>query len=116
VEAKNQGESMVHMTEKNLSEHGDKVGDDVKTQVADDIAALKTALEGEDLEAITAATQALVQSSMKIGEAMYAESQEAEAAADAAAAGAADAADDVVDADFEEVDGEDDDDKKTDDA
>jgi len=116
VEAKNQGESMVHMTEKNLSEHGDKVGDDVKTQVADDIAALKTALEGEDLEAITAATQALVQSSMKIGEAMYAESQEAEAAADAAAAGAADAADDVVDADFEEVDGEEDDDKKTDDA
>jgi molecular chaperone DnaK len=116
VEARNQGESLVHMTEKNLSEHGDKVGDDIKKQVADDIAALKTALEGDELEPITAATQALVQSSMKIGEAMYAESQEAQAAADAAAAGAEEAADDVVDADFEEVDESGDDKDKSGDA
>ncbi|TNE37616.1 MAG: molecular chaperone DnaK [Alphaproteobacteria bacterium] len=111
VEAKNQAESLIHTTEKNLSEHGDKVGSDIKEAIEKDVAALKEALGAEDAsaESITAATQALVQSSMKLGEAMYADAQEQQAAADAAASAAAEG-EDVVDADFEEVD----DDKKND--
>ncbi|TNE59829.1 MAG: molecular chaperone DnaK [Alphaproteobacteria bacterium] len=111
VEAKNQAESLIHATEKNLSEHGDKVGSDIKEAIEKDVAALNEALGAEDAsaESITAATQALVQSSMKLGEAMYADAQEQQAAADAAASAAAEG-EDVVDADFEEVD----DDKKND--
>jgi molecular chaperone DnaK len=119
VEAKNQAESMVHMTEKNMSEHGDKVSADIKAEIEKDLGLLKEAIQGEDAQAITGASQVLAQSSMKLGEAMYAESQEAEeaaAAADAAADAAAEAGDDVVDADFEEVKETDDADKKEDDA
>lgn len=111
VEARNKAESLVHMTEQNISEHGDKVSDEIKSEIETNIANLKEALEGDNKEAIETATQALVQSSMKLGEAMYADSAAAGEAEDAF--GDADAApggdDDVVDADFEEVD---DDDKK----
>ncbi len=111
VEARNKAESLVHMTEQNISEHGDKVSDEIKSEIETNIASLKEALEGDNKEAIETATQALVQSSMKLGEAMYADSAAAGEAEDAF--GDADAApggdDDVVDADFEEVD---DDDKK----
>ena len=103
VEAKNQGEALVHTTEKSLSEHGESLGDDEKSAIETDIAALKTALEGEDKNAIDAAAQALSQSSMKLGEAMY---KAQAAAADAGEAGADQPPqdDNVVDADFEEVD------------
>ncbi|PIB94367.1 molecular chaperone DnaK [Caulobacter sp. FWC2] len=99
VEAKNQGEAILHSTEKALAEHGDKVGAPEKTAIETGITELKTALEGEDVEAIQAKTQALIQASMKLGEAMYASQQGAEGA------DGAEAADDgVVDAEFEEVD------------
>lgn len=99
VEAKNQGEAILHSTEKALAEHGDKVGAAEKTAIETGITELKTALEGEDVEAIQAKTQALIQASMKLGEAMYASQQGAEGA------DGAEAADDgVVDAEFEEVD------------
>ena len=100
VEAKNQGEAILHSTEKALAEHGDKVGATEKTAIETGVTELKTALEGEDVEAIQAKTQALIQASMKLGEAMYASQQGSAEGADGA--GAAD--DGVVDAEFEEVD------------
>jgi molecular chaperone DnaK len=105
VEAKNQGESLVHATEAQISEHGDKVDDETKSGIEAAIAEVKTALEGEDAEDIAAKTQALAQVAMKLGEAIYKAEQEAgpdAAAADAEPGSTAD--DDVVDADFEEVD------------
>ncbi|WP_454713479.1 molecular chaperone DnaK [Caulobacter segnis] len=100
VEAKNQGEAILHSTEKALAEHGDKVGAPEKTAIETGITELKAALEGEDVEAIQAKTQALIQASMKLGEAMYAAQSGSEDGADGAEA----ADDGVVDAEFEEVD------------
>jgi molecular chaperone DnaK len=101
VEAKNQAESLVHSTEKSLKDYGDKVDADVKGAIDTALADLKSALEGEDAEAIKEKTNALAEASMKLGEAMYKASQaEAEAKA---AGGAKPADDDVVDAEFEEV-------------
>jgi molecular chaperone DnaK len=107
VEARNQAESLVHSSEKSLKEYGDKVGEEDRTAIADAIAALKTAAEGDDVEEINAKTQALAEVSMKLGQAMYEASQADAAQADAKADMAKDS--DVVDADFEEID---DDDKK----
>ncbi len=107
VEAKNQGDALIHSTEKAMSEHGDKVGPEEKTAIEAGIAALKTALSGDDAEDIKEKTNTLAQASMKLGEAMYKAQQSEGAAADAAADGAGNAPkpdDNVVDADFEEVD------------
>ncbi|HJV42411.1 molecular chaperone DnaK [Caulobacter sp.] len=103
VEAKNQGEAILHSTEKALAEHGDKVGAAEKTAIETGVADLKSVLEGEDVEAIQAKTQALIQASMKLGEAMYQAQQGSGEGADGAQA----ADDGVVDAEFEEVDGND---------
>ncbi len=114
VEARNGAEALVHSTEKALSENGDKVDDETKKAIEDAIAEVKTALEGDDLEAMKTKSEELAQASMKLGEAMYAASQAEQANADAASDAMSDAAsstddgDDVVDADFTEVD----DDKK----
>jgi len=107
VEAKNQGESLVHSTEKSLSEYGDKVSADDKKAIEDALASLKTSLEGDDAEDIKAKTQTLAEASMKLGQAMY---EAAQAAETGSAGGSEEAAsnDDVVDADYEEID----DDKK----
>ncbi|HJR57014.1 MAG TPA: molecular chaperone DnaK [Rhizomicrobium sp.] len=106
VEARNQGDALVHSTEKALSEHGDKVGADEKSAIETASAALKEALKGDDVEDIKAKTNTLAQASMKLGEAMYKAQQSEGAPADAAADGAASQGgdDNVVDADFEEVD------------
>jgi len=112
VEAKNQGEALVHSAEKNIEEHGDKVGEDDKKAIEAAIADLKTALEGEDASDIAAKSEALTQASMKLGEQIYKATQEAgEAASNEseveqadAAAKAAEDGDEVVDVDFEEVD------------
>ena len=101
VEAKNQAEAVVHSTEKALAEHGDKVSAEDKGAIETALADLKSALEGDDAEAISAKTQTLIQASMKLGEAMYAAQQNASGDAQPEAAG-----DDVVDAEFEEVDGD----------
>jgi len=112
VEAKNQGEALVHSTEKSLKDYGDKVSADEKGAIETALADLKTALEGENLEDIQAKTQALAEASMKLGEAMYKSAQAAEEAGESASGDdASKADDDVVDADFEEV--RDDDDKKS---
>ncbi|MBU1283896.1 MAG: molecular chaperone DnaK, partial [Gammaproteobacteria bacterium] len=102
VEAKNQAEAVVHSTEKAMAEHGDKVSGDDKTAIETALADLKSALEGEDAEAISTKTQTLIQASMKLGEAMYAAQQGASGEDQPEAGG-----DDVVDAEFEEVDGDD---------
>ena len=118
VEARNHGDMLIHATEKSIGEHGDKVDPADKTQIEDDITALRTALEGEDAEAIATATNTLTQSAMKLGEAVYKAQAEAEGegaeAGDDGDGGDADPApadDTVVDAEFEEVD--DDDSKKS---
>jgi molecular chaperone DnaK len=111
VEAKNQAESLIHSTEKSVSEHGDKVSAGDKTAIESAIEALKSALAGEDPETIKARTTDLMQASMKLGEAMYAAGQ-----GDSGAEHSDDhhehhddahGKDDVIDADFREV-GEDD--------
>jgi molecular chaperone DnaK len=107
VEAKNQADGLAHSTEKSLSEHGDKIAPDVKSQIEADLQALKDVMTGDDVEDIKAKTQALTESAMKLGEAMYKEAQEAEGAApgaDAEASASGKADETVVDADFEEVD------------
>ena len=109
VEAKNHGEALVHSTEKSLKDYGDKVSEADKSAIETAMAELKSIMEGDDVEAIQAKTQALAQASMKLGEAMYAASQAgAEGAEGATAEGGPEKNEDVVDADFEEVD----DDKK----
>jgi molecular chaperone DnaK len=99
-EARNQGESLIHSTEKSLKEYGDKVTAEEKEAIEKAIADLRGVLEGEDAEAIREKTTALAEASMKLGEAMYKASQ---AEAEAKAAGTDKPAEDVVDADFEEV-------------
>ncbi|MBX2832266.1 MAG: molecular chaperone DnaK [Rhodospirillales bacterium] len=105
VESRNQAEAVVHSTEKNLTEHGDKVDDATKSEIENALSALKEAKEGEDAEAITAKVNELQQAAMKLGEAMYQAQQEEAGEGEAEQADAAAQADDgVVDADFEEVD------------
>ena len=106
AEARNQADSLVHSTEKQLEENGDKVDDAIKAEVEAAIAAAKTALEGDDPDAINAKAQELTQAAMKMGQQIY--EREQAAGADAAAAGAGEEAaatdEDVVDAEFSEVD------------
>src|ERR1700759_1301682 len=97
VEAKNQGEGLIHATEKALAEHGSKVEESERRAIEDAVSDLKEALKGDDAEAIKAKTNTLAQASMKLGEAMYKQQAESDAAKDAAK-------DDVVDAEFTEVD------------
>ncbi len=108
VETKNHLESLVNSTEKSLSEAGEKVAGEARTEVETAIANAKQALEGEDPETMKTATATLAQAAMKIGEAIY---SNADADAPEGHAGGTDAGEpheNVVDADFEEVD----DDKK----
>ncbi|CDX46319.1 Chaperone protein dnaK (Heat shock protein 70) (Heat shock 70 kDa protein) (HSP70) [Mesorhizobium sp. ORS 3359] len=110
VEARNQAEALVHSSEKSLKDYGDKVSEADRTAITDAIAALKTAAEGDDPADIEAKSQSLAEVSMKLGQAMYEASQKEAAEADAKADAAKDS--DVVDADFEEIN-EDDDKKKS---
>ncbi|MGI9514733.1 MAG: molecular chaperone DnaK, partial [Anderseniella sp.] len=112
VEAKNHGEALIHSTEKSLSEHGDKISDADKSAVTAAIDDLKSALEGDSAEEIQTKTNTLSQAAMKLGEAMY--QAQAESAAEADGESGEDGGapeEDVVDADFEEVQ-DDEDDKK----
>ena len=80
VEAKNHAEALVHSTEKALAEHGSKVGEAERTAIENAMADLKEALKGDDADAIAAKTNTLAQASMKLGEAMYKQQQEAQPA------------------------------------
>lgn len=102
VEAKNQGESLVHSTEKSLKDYGDKVSAADKTAIETALDALKAALAEDNAETIASRTTDVMQASMKLGEAMYAASQ-AEGAADEGEPAAEPKKDDVIDADFKDV-------------
>jgi molecular chaperone DnaK len=98
IEAKNHADALIHTTGKALAEHGDKVAAAEKSAIEAAIADLKSELEGDNVEAIAAKTQTLMQASMKLGEAMY-QAQQGPPGAEAGAA----ADDGVVDAEFEDV-------------
>ena len=104
VDARNQADTLIHSTEKNLKEHGSKVSDADKKAIEDASSNLRNALKGNDVEEIKKKTQDLVQASMKLGEAIYKSQQGAkpeDAPKDAKKENTKD--DNVVDADFEEV-------------
>jgi len=104
VDARNQADTLLHSTEKNLKEHGSKVSDADKKAIEDASANVRNALKGTDVEEIKKKTQDLVQASMKLGEAIYKSQQSTkpgDAPKDAKDEGKKD--DNVVDADFEEV-------------
>jgi len=105
VEARNRADASIHDIEKNLKEHGEKLSPAEKSAVEADVAALKEAMAGEDADAIQSRTQALQQSAMKLGEAMYKASQAEAAGTSGPEAGTGPQKDEkVVDATFEEVD------------
>ena len=105
VEAKNQADAIIHSTEKTLKEHGDKVGQTERDAIQTALDDLKSVVDGDDAEAISAKTQTLIQASMKLGEAMY-NAQNAQGQEGAPDDAHAHGSDDVVDAEFEEVDGD----------
>ncbi|MBM4134385.1 MAG: molecular chaperone DnaK [Nitrospira sp.] len=114
AEARNQADNLIYGTEKNLTEHGDQIGEDDKNRITEAIAALRKAMEGDDPAAIESATQTLTTASHKLAEEMY-----KKASAGTGTAGTGDGANQggqdngggsaktdekVVDAEFEEVD------------
>ena len=108
VEVKNQGEQLIHQTEKTLKELGDKVAASDKSVVENAITELKTALEGDNIDDIKQKSNTLAQAAMKLGEHMYQSDADKSSGGSGASSGPA-ADDNIVDADFEDVD----DDKKS---
>ena len=108
AEAKNNAESLIHSTERQLVEHGDKVDAALKAEIEAAVAEAKTAVEGGEPAAMTEKSQALAQVAMKLGQAIYEKEQQAAASPGADDAGETKADEDVVDAEFSEVE----DDKK----
>ncbi|MFM2098606.1 MAG: molecular chaperone DnaK, partial [Pseudomonadota bacterium] len=101
AEAKNNAESLIHTTERQLADHADKIDDSLKAEIEAAMAEAKSAVEGGDPDAMTEKSQALAQVAMKMGQAIY-EKEQASAASPAAEGDAP--AEDVVDAEFSEVD------------
>jgi molecular chaperone DnaK len=109
VETKNRGEALVHTAEKTLKDAGDKIPAEDRKRVEDAVADLKGVLEGSDLAAIKAKTDALQEASMKLGEHLYRAEQEAAAGAAPPPSGEAPSEEkpaepEIVDAEFTEVD------------
>jgi molecular chaperone DnaK len=104
AEVRNNTDSLVHATQKQLDEHGDKVDASLRADVEAAIAEAKTALEGDDIEAMKAKGQALTDAAMKMGQAIY--EKDAAAAASPAGDEPAGEEEEVVDAEFSEVDDE----------
>jgi len=102
AEAKNNADSLVHATERQIEENGDKIDASLKSEIEAAIAEAKQAIEGGDVADMNAKTQALTEKAMKMGQAIYEKEQAAAASPSAAEAPAAD--EDVVDAEFSEVD------------
>jgi len=108
IEAKNQADSLVYTTEKSLKDNEDKIDAETKSNIESALEDVKKAMEGDDVEAINKAVEALSQASHKLAEAMYAEAQQEGEAGEGAEQGEAAGEDDVVDAEYEDVE----DDKK----
>jgi molecular chaperone DnaK len=114
VDARNSADALIYSTEKSISELGDKVDSETKTNVEAQIAELRKAMEGDDTAEIKRASDELTKASHKLAEAMYQQASQSEQQAGAGAETGGQAADgsgaadeDVVDADFEEVKDED---------
>jgi molecular chaperone DnaK len=111
IQAKNQGDAMVHSVKKSLTDYGDKLEAGEKDKIEAAIKDVEEAIKGDDKADIEAKTEALMTASQKLGEKMYADQQAQQAAGAAAAGGASEAPkadgkgndDDVVDAEFKEV-------------
>jgi len=107
VDARNQADTIIHTTEKNLKEHGSKISDADKKAIETGISDLRNALKGTDTEEVKKKTQTLVQSSMKLGEAVYKSQQKDTGGKGAQQSKSSESKDkdkdNVVDADFEEV-------------
>ena len=101
AEAKNNAESLIHSTERQLADNGDKIDEALKTEIEAAVAEAKTAVEGGDVTAMTEKAQALTQVAMKMGQAIYEKEQASQASPQGEGAPADD---DVVDAEFSEVD------------
>jgi molecular chaperone DnaK len=113
AEAKNNAESLIHATEKQLQEYGDKVAPEVKTEIEAALSEAKAAVESGDADQMQQKTAALTQAAMKLGQAMYQQQQgetQAEAGPDAGTSAPGEeqqaGQEDVVDAEFSEVDEE----------
>jgi molecular chaperone DnaK len=108
VDARNQADSLVNETEKTVKEHGDKVAESDKNKIEADIEELKKVKDGDDIEAIKSKTEELVQSSLKLGEAIYKQNPQTDSSQvdPSGAEPSSDKKNDdkVVDAEFEEVD------------
>ena len=104
VDARNQADTLIHSTEKNLKEHGAKVSDADKKAIEDASSTLKEAIKGIDIEDIKKKTETLVQASMKLGEAIYKSQEKKEGSSKESDKNSEEKKDDnIVDADFEEV-------------
>ena len=113
IDTRNQADALIHQTEKNIKEHGSKISESDKKKIHQDLEELKKIKDGEDLESIKAKTEQLVQSSLKLGEAIYKQSPQGQAPQPDSEGNEPssdkkekkNAKDEkVVDADFEEVD------------
>ena len=109
VDTRNQADGLVNETEKNIKEHGDKVSEEEKTKIEKDIEELKKVKDSDDIETIKSKTEALVQSSLKLGEAIYKQNPQGGEAPQPDPSGSEPSSDNknddkVVDAEFEEVD------------
>jgi len=105
VDVRNQADTLIHSTEKNLKEHGSKISDTEKKSIEDGVNSLKDSLKNEDIEDLKKKTETLVQASMKLGEAIYKSQQNAkpDSKKDEGNDEKEKKDDNVVDADFEEV-------------
>jgi molecular chaperone DnaK len=106
VEAKNQAESLIHSTEKSIEEHGEKVDPTTVEAIELAIAALKDELETDNTSKIKSGIQNVTEAAMKLGEAIYKASQDADEDEPMAAKGGRGGDDDIVDADFEDLGGD----------
>src|SRR5688572_7327156 len=112
AEAKNNAESLIHTTERQLDEHKDKIDESLRSEIQTAIDEAKTAVEGGDTAATNEKAQALAQVAMKLGQAIYEKEQASAASPDAEGAGEGEGAgpaggdEEVVDAEFSEVDDE----------
>ena len=108
AEAKNNAEGLVHTTERQLAEHSDKIDATLKGEIEAALAETKSAVEGEDVAAMTEKSQALAQVAMKLGQAIYEKEQQSgdSSSSKRESTDSAGSDDDVIDAEFSEVDGE----------
>jgi len=108
VDVRNQADTLIHSTDKNIKEHGAKISDAEKKAIEDASSTLKEALKGTDIEDIKKKTETLVQASMKLGEAIYkSQEKKPDSSKDGDKNDEGKKDDNVVDADFEEVKEED---------